>query len=139
MFIQNWHEKLSESDRCQTYISFKLNFGKEKYIDDISINRFRQAFARLCLGANALAINNQYIQEVPETNCKVCYVPETEIHFILHCPLYVDVRRKHLSVFGKLKDIRSINALLGNPDKDKVRALATYIYHASKRRQERMP
>ena len=133
-------KKLDQSDRYQTYITLKREFGRENYIYDITINRFRQSLARLRLGANGLAINNQFLHKVPDTNCKICKIPETEIHFLLHCPLYVDLRRKYLvTVFDELYKFRSITPLLSNPDITKMRALATFSYHAFKRRQERMP
>ena len=60
---------------------------------------------------------------------------ECEIHFLFSCPVYEDLRHKYLSHMKKLENW-SIANVLSTEDCTEIRNIATYLYHAFKRRQE---
>ena len=51
---EEWHTKISNSDRFSTYRSFKSIHVAEKYLNDITIKFFRDTSIRLRLGINEL-------------------------------------------------------------------------------------
>ena len=96
-FKQDWHDKISNSDRFQTYYSFKEWHCEEEYLLGITIGKFRKAFTRIRLGVNELCTNRRYIDRTADTKCPFCKVEETELHFLIKCPRYDRLRTKYIN------------------------------------------
>ena len=95
-FQEEWHTKISNSDRFSTYRSFKSIHVAEKYLNDITIKKFRDTLIRLRFGINELKVNKRYGSDnVTNKNCSFCPGPlEDESHFLYHCPVYSAIRQK---------------------------------------------
>ena len=136
IFIQEWMAKCNSSNRCHYYRQIKLEFVREPYIDNITIAKFKFAFARLRVGANALKINNIHIEQIPDTNCPFCQSEENIIHFITSCPIYKEIREKYLNKY--LPNVRSnyLNYWLATADIEMTRSVAMFAHHGLQLRQQ---
>jgi hypothetical protein len=132
-FQQDWEHKLNNSERYETYRSFKSLFRPEKYLVQITIKKFRAAFARLRFGVNQLNINKRYNNDV--VLCLYCSCPETEIHFLLECPLYSELREKYIFKFYRQKgNFQPLLFLMQNTRESVTRSVAMFIFYALKER-----
>lgn len=94
-YKQEWCSKLNESDRLETYRSFKSWLNPEKYLYDITIMKFRTALTRFRLGVSGINFHKRYSSK--SKCCPNCNVTEDEHHFLLICPLYQTLRDKYLT------------------------------------------
>ena len=63
--------------------------------DVILINIYRNAFAQFGMGVSQINTHKyRYSKQLPtEVNCPFCEnTPESEIHFLLQCPIYKNLR-----------------------------------------------
>ena len=99
-FKLEWSTQISNSDRFATYLLFKSVHQAEKYLNDITIKKFRDTLIRLRLGINELGVNKRFQPENAIKTCPFCPgVLEDEIHFLFICPVYAGVRHKYLREF----------------------------------------
>ena len=71
-----------------------------------------------------------------ERLCKLCHVEiEDEIHFVLKCRVYNDLRIMHLpEKFNKNPNVHKFNILMSTHSCDIIQSLAKYIHYALQRR-----
>lgn len=139
-FKQDWLEKLTESERFFTYKMFKTSHGLEPYLNDITIKRFRDCVIRLRFGINDLKINKRYCRAAAATppHCPFCIGKiEDEIHFLFHCPVYTDLRRKYLfSICNHDSDMQNFHDLLECNSVLNSRNLGMFVFYGLKLREE---
>ena len=71
------------------------------------------------------------------TVCPMCVEEgEDEIHFILHCPVYHDLRLKYLAPFDSPPNVNTFQLLLRSVDESLIKSLCTYLNQAFKRREQ---
>ena len=71
-----------------------------------------------------------------ETVCPMCTEHEKDdIHFLLHCPVYHDLRVKYLSPFHSPPNEISLYSMLQMEDSNMITGLRLYIYHSIQRRK----
>jgi len=133
-YKQDWYSKIVESDRYTTYRSFKSLLQPERYLKDITITKFRNVFVKFRLGIVDLKINKRY-QNVTLT-CPFCDTVENELHFLLHCPKYNDLRQKYISRYYTNVHLSPLPFLLQSENTFITRSVAMYIYYALKLREE---
>ena len=132
---QEWFSKIMESDRFSTYCSFKSLLQPERYLTYITINKFRNIFVKLRLGIIDLNVNKRY-NAVPNM-CPFCPSVENELHFLLHCPKYQELREKYiLKYFTDKVHVPPLMFLLQNESMHITRSVAMYCYYAMKTREE---
>ena len=78
MYIQYWPGVCDSSGKFRRYRLIKSNFGFEAYLNQITIAKFRFAYARLRIQASYLHINRKLIQNNPNTSCSFCNKEENE-------------------------------------------------------------
>ena len=126
-FRGDWYSKISTSDRFSTYKVFKVTHQKEKYLDSITIKKFRDALIKLWLGICEIGVNKRYhpINTVSQ-NCPFCRNDlENEYHFLFKCPLYSDIRLKYIpTLTGGL----SLKSVLTDHTSDNMRNTAMCIF-----------
>ena len=135
-FQEEWHTKISNSDRFSTYRSFKSIHVAEKYLNDITIKTFRDTLIRLRFGINELKVNKRYGSDnVTNKNCSFCPgLLEDESHFLFHCPVYPAIRLKYIAEFTEMP--RTLNQLLETPSTFVSRKVAMYTFYALKCREK---
>ena len=74
LFKLEWNTKISNSDRFATYLLFKSVHQAEKYLNDITIKKFRDTLIRLRLGINELGVNKRFQPENAIKTCPFCQV-----------------------------------------------------------------
>jgi len=140
-FQEEWKDKVDRSDRFSIYRLFKQSHGIEHYLSDITIKRFRDCVIRFRFGINDLKANKRfyYSNSISLQDCPFCpNKREDEIHFIFHCPVYTDLRKKYVD-----------NMIITNCDLDVnfqsimkcasvtySRNLGMYVFYAMKLREE---
>lgn len=133
-YKQNWSAKLFDSDRFQTYRSFKLLLQPEKYLQDLTIAKFRRAFVWFRLGVNVLNANN--LHQNCSKLCPFCEVVEDERHFLHTCPKYDILREKYILKYSINGAETPLVLLLQSENMYVTRSVAMYIYYALKTREE---
>ena len=102
-YIQYWQSSIQELPKLSYYRQFKTNFGREKYVDIIRNDFLRKTLSRFRMSSHCLEIEVGRYSNIPlnDRMCKLCsnHQVESEYHFLLHCPLYSDLRQKY---FGNI-------------------------------------
>ena len=134
-FWQEWHQKITDSDRFTTYNNIKDNHDREKYLTNINITKFRRIFTKLRFGILDLNNNKLYYDKNANIQCHCGYEKEDELHFLLNCPSYTFFRSKYITKhWPNLKDIE-LKDLLNDEDEIKNQDLATYTYYSMRRKE----
>ena len=100
-FKQNWSMEVTNTHRhpiLRTYLTFKKDFGLEKYLDVISNSHYRIAMTKLRASSHTLEIERgRYTKpktDVCERLCPTCNVIEDEVHCLVKCKLYESERKR---------------------------------------------
>ena len=107
---------------------------------DFTLNKnIRTALTRFRLSSHDLAIESGRYDDTPRSDrlCKFCNlnVVENEYHFLLVCPLYIDIRKKYFnSYYCHWPTLKKFENLMSTKSKCKINNLAKYVYFASQLR-----
>ena len=99
-FVQNWSSRIDDSDRARFYCLFK-NFNYQTYLDHLKVNKFRVALSKFRVSSHRLEIEvgrwtKPNKTPIENRKCRICGTVEDEFHFLFECPLYIDLRIKHI-------------------------------------------
>ena len=102
-FIQNWKAQLQTSTRARTYNLF-ANFKFQPYLDIIKSTKLRISLSRLRVSAHRLEIEKgrwHKPQKIlySDRKCQICNTLEDEFHFLLECPLYIELRKRYITEY----------------------------------------
>ena len=136
---ENYMKQITASRKLRTYCTFKTIFGPEKYLYVITNPTIRQAVTKFRTSAHNLRIEKgrHYKETVDERLCQHCNLNqiEDELHFLLVCPLYKDLRDNMLTQISKcyeyftnLPQRDKLIWLLSNPNENILLALGNFIY-----------
>jgi hypothetical protein len=138
-FLQKWNSECENSHKLSTFYVFKKDIEFEPYLNILQYRKFRKAYVCFRLSAHDLACERGRYQGInPEMRfCLHCKnIVENEYHFLLICPLYVELRRDFLpEKFCTLPTMNKFNVLMSSKNETVVRNLAMYIYHALNKRR----
>lgn len=138
-FIQNWRARLEGSTRANFYKSFAV-FQLQPYLDKVSVSKFRHALSRLRVSSHRLEVESgRWVKPIPtpfnERKCAHCSVLEDEFHFVLMCPLYLDLRKKYISkYYWSRPSMFKFLELLNSSNTDRIRKLCCFVFHAFNQR-----
>ena len=139
---QNWHANLQDSDRCDIYRLIKENHIREHYVQTLLITKFRRAFARFRLGIVDLRNNCRFLKPFSSRFCLFCRpakIIEDELHFLLHCPNYENIRSKYLERCWITLNNLSLKDIIANDSETVTKYSAMYIHYALRHREETLP
>ena len=131
-FIQEWSGSIRDSNRFDSYRTFKTVFEKDKYISDMNERCFRVAISQFRF--NELPLNNNLYRYSEVNQFKMCPFCKNQIedehHFLIICSFYTDLRIRFL------KDSASLPMhVLFDASNDTLRYnLSRYIFHAIRMR-----
>ncbi|MCG8033307.1 MAG: reverse transcriptase family protein, partial [Candidatus Thiodiazotropha taylori] len=140
-FIQNWHARLDDSSRAIFYKSF-ATFQFQPYLDKVNVYKYIQAFSRLRMSSHRLEIEaGRWVKPnnipVNERKCVLCQILEDEYHFVLECPLYVELRQKYISkYYWNRPSMMKFVDLINTTNQIYIRKLCVFIFQAFKLRTE---
>ena len=100
VFIQEWSTSLaSQVGSLRFYKIFKSDFSREGYLDSVPSFKLRKVICKFRCSDHQLEIEVGRRKKViaEERICKICMNGvECETHFLIDCPLYRELRLKHL-------------------------------------------
>ena len=137
-FTRRWLHDLYKSSRFMLYREVKHTFGVERYLFVLDRRVFRDCMVRFRLGISDLFIHKmRYYTDNFDPLCPNCREEdEDERHFLLYCPALRDLQSKYLIPYVKGISVDPFVHLLSSDETPVIRAVATYLYHAFKRRDE---
>ena len=139
-YYQQWFSEINNSSKLDTYSLIKSTFGKEKYLDCIINNKYRIALSRFRCSAHKLMIEEGRFRNI-ERNQRFCLkcnmnVVETEYHFLLACPYYIDLRREYLpKYYCSWPNVHKFKMLMNNSQQNVIKKLSQFIYYATLARE----
>ena len=139
---QEWNEKLHTVSKLRTYVTFKSNYETETYLKLNICKAERSHLAQFRCAVVPLKIETGRFLglNVEDRLCQVCdqNAVENEIHFLLHCTLYDDLRRAMIVKserrdigFRTLTETEKLTLIL----KHEERQCAKFIFSAMQRRK----
>ena len=107
---QTWNNEISTSS---TYKEFKTLLNPEKYLQVMNNYFIRKQLTRFRISNHQLLIEEGRHREIDpiDRRCKFCDMNcvENEIHFLLVCPLYHNLRLKYILIPEHLGFYQSYN------------------------------
>ena len=142
-FRQLWHDELHNSSRALFYRSIS-QFRFQDYLEIVTVKQFRTPLAKLRLSSHRLEVETGRWAKpnaIPfsERVCNVCNKLEDEFHFVLECPIYLDIRKLYInSYYFKRPNMYKMVELFNTANKKQLRNLSVYIYKAFEIRRKVM-
>lgn len=134
-----WSDSLMRSTRYEFYRLFKLDWGQENYLIALDKKVFRDVYVQFRTGFSELFTHKyRYIPDGHNNMlCPSCYESdESEVHFLLECPVYKDLRDKYIGDVSYAVNEVVVQTLFNTNDINSMRKVATFLYYALKRRSE---
>ena len=133
----NWLINLNGSNRYSVYKRYKQFRYKENYLNVISSGISRRVASRFLMGVSLIMTHKLRFIQDNDTVCPMCMEEEEdEIHFILHCHVYHDLRLKYLAPLDSPPNVNTFQLLLRSVDESLIKSLCTYLNQAFKRREQ---
>ena len=139
---QDWHSAVESRDMYSSYSLFKNQLCIEPYLLNVTNFWHRKSLSRFRFGMTE--INCSFLQyKVIADKYKLCpfckSLRETEIHFLLVCPVYNELRTKLIpQKFYKSPTSFTMAILLASPMSTLNKNLAEFIYKALNVRSEQI-
>jgi hypothetical protein len=145
-YIHFWKRQLVNSNnpaggKLSSYRSYKTNFAFEGYLNDVRVGEHRRALCKLRISNHSLHIETgRYATPLIQRDLRFCPMcqPENhiedEIHFLLSCPSFSDLR--NLLIWENVSDnIKSLSidkqySYLINAGDATIRYVAKFIHRA---------
>ena len=101
-FISKWFRNVTDFSTypgLRLYKLFKNKFGYEPYLENIRNLQLRKTLTRFRCSSHSLEIERgRYVGKLEhERLCSECGIVENEFHFVMICPLYVELRNSFIS------------------------------------------
>ena len=146
----SWKDEVQNIDKksiLRNYKTFKSEFGMEPFLHLISDFRYRNALTRLITSSHTLEIERgrytTHKTPVCDRRCRTCDVTEDEIHFLLNCVEYGNVRDDFYAKvenkcvgFSSLNDNEKYSFLMTNRDPYILVWLGKFLYQFFIKRNE---
>lgn len=151
-YINSWSTKINNvigpsgrgRNKLRVYKLFKSDYIAEQYCKIVLPPRHRSAFCKFRLGVAPIRIETGRYEGLPEESriCSFCDINtiENELHVILYCPIYNDIRQVLFAKayacnfnFYSLSDYDKYCFLFSNPDM--IRSCAKTCFSILQRRQ----
>ena len=138
-YTVEWKEKLSTREYFTFYSSIKHSLTLSHYLLHVNHVQARSALARFRMGMSELRSRSlRYNSPLPNTpvNCPSCTdMIENEVHFLLVCPLYSDIRHQYIpEKFTRRPSLAKLSILLASANQNLCANVALFVYHAFKAR-----
>lgn len=135
-FCYTWQAHLETSARLSTYSTHKSCFDREKYVDFIWMDTYRNALAQFRMGVSQINVHRyRFSQTAENVLCPIgCTKRESELHLLFECPLYVQLRNQYLPALCEQGEYRKFVDLMQSESKETTLSLAKFLFFAFSRR-----
>ena len=103
----DWLENAKQKAKLRTYILLKSNYGAESFVKLNLSRRQRSLTAQIRAGVLPLRIETGRFrhESLDRRLCEFCQSNsiESEIHFLLHCPFYDDLRTSYMKCLTEVQ------------------------------------
>ena len=135
LYKQEWATNLRTNDRFSFYNTFKSNLPLSPYLKDLKHIQARHYLIRIRLGVSPLKIHKlRFATSTTQADlaCPFCRNDtETEMHFILICPRYKEIRELYIpKKYYNCPSSFKLTLLLATSNNSLSLRLATYILKA---------
>ena len=91
-----WLDSIIRKPKLKTYVTFKSSFNTENYVNFCTDMQDQSLMARTRLGILPIKVKTGRYKNIStnERLCESCGELEDELHFLLHCNLYVHFRQE---------------------------------------------
>ena len=132
-----WAACIARSNRYSVYRTFKLYRFKEDYLKIIRTRKLRKLVTCFRLGVSDIFVHRNRFDNNAQFVCPLCTeYEEDEVHFLLQCPVFHDMRLKYLRPFDSPPNNHTFVRLMSCDEPGIIRSLSLFIIHALKRRHE---
>jgi hypothetical protein len=142
-----WKENIQLLPKASSFITYKFNHEREKYLNLIKNSKHRVALSRLRLSSHQLMIEKGRHRKpiIPRTEriCSICNLGiEDEFHFLTICPTYLEARNELFNTADNLtpnfKEIptnfQKFIYLMSNEDPTLLAKLGEFTYKSFEKR-----
>ena len=142
-YCQEWHTSIESHDFYQVYSAYGHSLSLRPYFTHVKNINIRKLLSRFRLGM--LPLRDHFMQyknmrrnQTP--HCPFCCSsPETEIHFLLVCPKYADLRHELIPCkYFRQPNLFKMTLLLSSMNETLYVSVAKFIYRAFRRRDEEL-
>ena len=96
-FVQGWHSEITSNDRYMFYSSLKEIPTHSPYLIQLKHWSLRKVLTRFRLGVSGLQTHRYRYSKNVSLDCPFCkHTQESEVHFMLICPMYTELREKYI-------------------------------------------
>jgi len=137
-FKQDWSSALANHDFYYTFSLFKREVVCAQYLSLVRNIAVRRLFTRLRFGMSPL--RGHYVEfrqdRMNMTDCPFCVnTRETEVHFLLACPEYRDLRDDFIPPkYTRQPSLFKLVMLMSSSSETLLRNLANFVYKALAKR-----
>ena len=140
-FWHGWWDQLESSERLSVYKGYKICFEREMCVHFLWRDVYRNAFAQFRMGVSQINVHqHRFSPTARNVACPLCVEEkETEIKFLLECPVYVFLRHKYLPDKASAHDNRSrFQSLMNSKAQQTVFNVAKFLVCAFNLRTSKM-
>ena len=131
VYKHDWHSNMERNERFQLFRSFKSEFILSSYLTNHVHVEAYKALNRFRLGVSQLKTHRFRFERVrlQDYNCPFCKnVTESEIHFVLVCPAYMELRNLYIpQKFCRYPCLQKLVILLAGENKMIAIRLAKFL------------
>jgi len=140
VFCQEWFSYFESKCDRRLYSEDKCCLERERYIDIITFNTYRVALARFRIGVSEINFHKfRYASIDEKRNCPFCKnVLEDEVHVMFLCPVYKDIRQKHLSVAESIPYNIQLAKIFSSRNDDVIFNSSRFIYYMYQERRKQL-
>ena len=136
-----WREKINSSERLMFYSSLKQSVTISPYLQNVTHVHARHALVRLRFGMCPLRYRSlNFFAAMPNspTNCPYCENHlENEVHFMLVCPLYCDLRFEYIPMkYTRRPSLSTLSRLLASSNSTLHTNVALFTYYSLQLRSQ---
>ena len=134
-YKQEWFADVTTKERFSLYCTFKSDLSLSSYLTELKHIKARNLFIRLRLGVSQLKPHKLRFaprSACADLSCPFCKnVVESEIHFILICPQYLELREQYIpKKYYNCPSQFKLTHLFASTNKSLLLNLALYIFKA---------
>ena len=138
---QTWNSEIDSSPKLSTYREFKSLLNPEKYLYTVNNYFIRKQLTKFRISNHKLMVEEGRYRGIDfaDRRCIYCDMNciENECHFLLECPLYEEIRRKHLIFLNcdwHCQNHDKFVKIMSSQNKETLRNLALFVYKGFKLR-----